>query len=198
MVAAVRVTPEGSVQRDLVERAKGGDREAFGALARASIDRLYNVAQLMVADGDLADDAVQETLIVAWHDLRGLRDPDRFDGWLYRVLVRSVYRVAGSERRRQVDEVRVVQIGDRMAPGPAGNLEDRDEIDRAFRRIKAEHRAVLVVHHYLGLSDAEAAEVLGIPAGTVKSRLNRASAAMRAEIDAHGRPSSPIAAGTIR
>jgi RNA polymerase sigma factor (sigma-70 family) len=197
-VEARRATLEGYVQRDLVQRAQRGDRESFSALARASIDRLYDVAQLMVTDGDLADDAVQETLIVAWRDLRGLRHPDRFDGWLYRILVRSVYRLAQGERRRHVSGGQVLLIGDRTVPGPAGDVADRDEIDRAFRQIKAEYRAVLVVHHYLGLSDDEAAEVLGVPAGTVKSRLHRASAAMRAEIDAHSRVGPAFAAGTNR
>jgi RNA polymerase sigma factor (sigma-70 family) len=197
IVGAIRARHEGSVQRDLVERAQGGDRESFGALVRASIDRLYDAAQLMVRDGDLADDAVQEALIVAWRDLRGLRDPDRFDGWLYRILVRCVYRLAKSERRRRVGPGRVVSIGDWTTPGPAGELENRDEIDRAFRRIRPEFRAVLVLHHHLGLSDDEAAEVLGVPAGTVKSRLNRATSALRAEIDAHGRAGA-VATGTIR
>jgi RNA polymerase sigma-70 factor (ECF subfamily) len=102
------------MQRQLVEQAQRGDRAAFGLLAEASIARLYNVAQLMVADPDLADDVVQETLIVGWRDLRALRDPDRFEAWIYRVLVRTVYRVAGSERR-QADRSRLVGVeGERL------------------------------------------------------------------------------------
>jgi RNA polymerase sigma-70 factor (ECF subfamily) len=173
------------VQRDLVERAQGGDREAFELLAGMSIAWLYNVAQLMLSDSDLAQDAVQEALVVTWRDLRGLRDPDRFDAWLRRILVRCVYRVAKGERRQADRERRVG--GDETSPDSASELANRDEIDRVFRRIKAEYRAVIVLHHYLGFSDQEAGEALGVPAGTVKSRLHRATAAMRAELEADGR-----------
>lgn len=184
------------MQRDLVERAQRGDRESFAALADASLPRLYNLAQLMLPDADLAEDAVQETLIVTWRDLRALRDPDRFDSWLYKILVRTVYRVARSERRHVVRQL--TDAGEGTTPGPAGALEVRDAIDRGFRQLKPEYRAVLVVHHYLGLSDAEAAEVLGVPAGTVKSRLHRATAAMRAALDADTRTGEPRVAETIR
>jgi RNA polymerase sigma-70 factor (ECF subfamily) len=184
------------MQRDLVERAQRGDRGAFGLLAEASIGRLYNVAQLMVADPDLADDAVQEALIVAWRDLRALRDADRFDPWLHRILVRCVYRVAGGERRAS-GLGPSGGGGDGHARDHAGDVANRDEVDRGFRRLKAEYRAVLVVHHYLGLSDDEAAEVLGIPAGTVKSRLHRATAAMRAALDADTRAGVPRAVENV-
>jgi RNA polymerase sigma factor (sigma-70 family) len=185
------------VQRDLVERAQRGDREAFAVLADSSIAQLYNLAQLMVADSDLAQDAVQETLIAAWRDLRGLRDPDAFTAWLHRVLVRCVYRVAGHERR-QVELTNQAAVSERRAPDPASGLADRDEIDRAFRRLTPEHRAALVVRHYLGLSDEDAADVLGVPAGTFKSRLHRATLAMRAELDADARRSGHVAQGTLR
>ncbi len=174
----------------------GGDRESFGSLADASIARLFNHAQLMLADSDLAEDAVQEALILAWRRLRALRDPDRFDAWIHRILIRCVYRIARSERR-QVDRRHLAVPGDAVTPGPARDLEDRDAIDHAFRRLKVEHRAVIVVHHYLGLSDDEAAEVLGVPVGTVKSRLHRATAAMRAELDADARTGDRLAAGSI-
>jgi RNA polymerase sigma-70 factor, ECF subfamily len=185
------------MQRDLVERAQRGDRESFGVLAAASTGRLYNVAQLMLADSDLAQDAVQEALIQTWRDLRALRDPDRFDSWLHRILVRCVYRVAGRERR-QVERRQLLQVDGWSAPDPGGRLADRDEIDRCFRRLKPEYRAVLVVHHYLGLSDDEAAGILGVPTGTFKSRLHRATAAMRAEIEADERTNAHLRAGVSR
>lgn len=184
------------MQRDLVERAQQGDRESFGILADGSTARLYNIAQLMLGDGDLAQDAVQEALIQTWRDLRGLRDPDRFDSWLHRILVRCVYRVAGRERR-QVDRRRLVQP-DGSAPDPAGQLADRDEIDQCFRRLTPEFRAVLVVHHYLGFSDDEGAEVIGVPTGTFKSRLHRAARALRAEIEADARTAANVRAGVAR
>ena len=187
---------EGRVQRDLVERAQRGDRESFEALAEMSIAWLYNVAQLMLADSDLAQDAVQEALVVTWRDLRGLRDPDRFDAWLRRILVRCVYRVAKGERR-QAERERLAG-GDDTSPDSAGELADRDQIDRVFRRIKPEYRAVIVLHHYLGFSDQEAGEALGVPAGTVKSRLHRATAAMRAELEADGRRDVPVTMRSAR
>jgi RNA polymerase sigma-70 factor (ECF subfamily) len=184
------------VERDLVERAQRGDREAFAALAEGSIGELYNLAQLMLADSDLAQDAVQEALIAAWRDLRALRDLDRFRPWLHRILVNSVYRAARNERR--ASRLQVVASVDWGAPDPARDLENRDVIDRGFRRLSAQHRAVLVARHFLGLSDDEAAEMLGVPSGTVKSRLHRATAAMRAELDADSRRNEGLAMRTIR
>jgi RNA polymerase sigma factor (sigma-70 family) len=179
--------------RDLVERAQRGDREAFAALAEASIADMYNLAQLMLSDGDLAQDAVQEALIGAWRDLRGLRDADRFRPWLRRILVNAVYRTAKREHRasrRPIDAT-----ADAGTPDAARDLENRDAIDRAFVRLSPEHRAVLVARHYLELSDHEAAEMLGVPPGTVKSRLHRATAEMRSALDADSRRSADLAVG---
>jgi RNA polymerase sigma-70 factor (ECF subfamily) len=185
------------VQRDLVEQAQHGDREAFGILAGAWVGQLYSVAKLMLSDDDLAEDTVQETLIVTWRDLRALRDPDRFDSWLHQILVRTVYRVARGERRR-IDRQRIVDSDAVSTPGAEHDLADRDEIDRGFRRLKTEFRAVLVLHYYLGFSDEEAAAVLGVPPGTYKSRLHRATGAMRAELEADARGGQRSTTGAIR
>jgi RNA polymerase sigma-70 factor (ECF subfamily) len=184
------------MRRDLVEKARGGDREAFASLAADSIGRLFNVAQLMLRDSDRADDAVQETLVLAWRDLKGLRDVDGFDAWLHRILVRCVYREANRERRRSALRVQVRDIG--VHPDTAREVEDRDTLDRGFRRLRPEHRAVLVLHHYLGFSDEEAADALSVPAGTFKSRLNRATSALRAELEADARSADRLAVGTVR
>ena len=184
------------MRRELVEKARGGDRAAFAALASAAVPRLFNVAVLMLRDRDLADDAVQETLVLAWRDLRGLRDLDGFDAWLHRVLVRCVYREADRERRKSVRVLSAGRLED--TPDAAGEVADRDAIDRGFRRIQPEHRAVLVLRHYLGMSDDEAAAVLGIPAGTVKSRLSRATAALRSAVEADARAGAGLAMESIR
>jgi len=184
------------VRRELVERAQGGDREAFATLAADSIGRLFNIAQLMLHDRDLADDAVQETLVLAWRDLRGLRDVDGFDAWLHRVLVRSVYRVANRERRRSARTVQVLNIP--SYSDTARDVEDRDALDRGFRRLRPEHRAVLVLRHYLGFSDDEAADALSVPAGTIKSRLNRATSALCAELEADARNVDRLAVESVR
>jgi RNA polymerase sigma-70 factor (ECF subfamily) len=175
------------VQRELVERARLGDRSAFAELAAASISRLFNVAQLMLRDRDLADDAVQETLVLAWRDLRGLRDPAGFDAWLHRILVRTVYREAERERRRSAGTMHLPAAG--VDSDSAAALADRDALERGFRRLRPEHRAVIVLRHYLGYSDDEAAAAMAIPAGTVKSRLNRAMSALRSELEADARTS---------
>jgi RNA polymerase sigma-70 factor, ECF subfamily len=184
------------MRRDLVEKARGGDRDAFATLAADSIARLFNIAQLMLHDRDLADDVVQETLVLAWRDLRGLRDLDGFDAWLHRVLVRTVYREANRERRRTSRTVQVREIAG--YPDPARDVEDRDALDRGFCRLRPDHRAVLVLHHYLGFSDVEAADALSVPAGTIKSRLNRATAALRAELEADARNVDRVAVETVR
>jgi RNA polymerase sigma-70 factor (ECF subfamily) len=175
------------VQRDLVISARAGDHEAFSALAGASIRRLLAAARLILRDDEQAEDAVQDALVQAWLDIRGLRDPDRFDAWLHRLLVRGCYRAARAARGRRVVEVLLVP-SDAPTTGDAhAAIAARDQLDRGFRRLPTEQRAVLVLHHFLDLPDAEAAETLDIPIGTFKSRLNRATQALRAAIDADDR-----------
>jgi RNA polymerase sigma-70 factor, ECF subfamily len=174
------------MQRELVERAMAGDHDAFTELARVSIGRLYVVARLIVRDDGVAEDATQEALVAAWSHLGALRDPDRFDAWLHRLLVRSCYREAERNRRRESIEVHVPVMEAPVADSTTG-LADRDQLERGFRRLDTDQRAVLVLHHYLGLSLDEAAEVLGVPPGTVRSRLHRATRAMRAALEADAR-----------
>ena len=179
------------MQRDLVLRASAGDHAAFSQLATAVIGGLHRVAQLILRDDDLANDAVQNALIAAWQDIRGLRDPDRFDPWLHRLTVRACYRVARKERHRAFTEVQLVPMHDLPSVDDDQRLlAVRDQLERGFARLSPEERAVLVLHYYLDLPLAEAADVLGIPLGTMKSRLNRATQALRAELDAQDRASA--------
>ena len=173
-------------QRTLVERAQEGDRDAFGTLVRAAATRLDAAARLILRDRELARDAVQEALIRAWRDLRGLRDPERFDAWLYRLLANSAIEEA-RRRRRRVVEVAVDGI-----EVPGGEVDfslvaDRDALDRALARLQPEHRALIVLHYYLGLPMHETALALGLPVGTVKSRLHRTIQQMRSTLDAGAR-----------
>jgi RNA polymerase sigma-70 factor (ECF subfamily) len=164
-----------------------GDHDAFSELARASIGRLYATARLILRDDGRAEDATQEALVAAWRDLSALRDPDRFDAWLRRLLIRACYREIRRGRNRWTIEVDVE--GHETADADATlDVADRDQLERGFRRLDADQRMVLVMHYYLGLSLDEAAEALGIPPGTVRSRLSRATRAMRAALDADGRP----------
>ena len=175
------------MQRDLVQRAMAGDHDAFSELARVSIGRLYATARLILRDDERAEDATQEALVAAWRDLSALRDPDRFDAWLHRLLVRACYREARRGRRRWAIEVEVDGHRVGIEPDPALDIADRDQLERGFRRLDADQRTVLVLHYYLGLSLDEAADALGIPPGTVRSRLHRATQAMRAALDADTR-----------
>jgi RNA polymerase sigma factor (sigma-70 family) len=174
------------VDRSLVERAKRGDAEAFDALARTVGDRCMAIAVRILRDADLAEDAVQAALIVAWRELRTLRDPERFEPWLHRILTNECYAEARRRRRWSAD-IRILHL--ESGPEPAGILtvNDRDQLERAFRRLTLEQRAVLVFHHYLDLTAAEVAARLGIPVGTAKSRLHHATIALRASLEADAR-----------
>jgi RNA polymerase sigma factor (sigma-70 family) len=188
MVSAAKVVaPHGSLrmQRELVERAIDGDHDAFSELARASIRKLYAVARLILRDETRAEDATQEALVAAWRDLSGLRDPDRFEAWLHRVLVRECYRLARKERRRVDVEGQVRPITETADPSHQQAL--RDELERGFAKLPVDQRTVLVLHHYVGYSFPEIAAALGIPVGTAKSRVHRATITMRAALQADAR-----------
>ena len=171
------------MRRELVERATAGDHEAFSELARVGIRGLYAAARLILRDQVAAEDATQEALVAAWRDIGGLRDPDRFEAWLHRLLVRECYREARRGRRRTIVEGRVRPITE-VARDPGHQHALRDQLERGFRRLDVEQRTALVMHHYLGYSVPDIAEVLGIPVGTVKSRVHRGTVAMRVALDA--------------
>ena len=173
---------------DYVARAQKGDHAAFEQLCRLTVDRLYGTATLILRDTDAAKDAVQETLIEAWRNLPTLREPQAYQGWLRRILVRRCYSAIRQRRKRSI-EVQVLEI-DAPIHSPDSRVAAVDHIDRALRRLTHDQRAVLVLHHHLGLELGEAAQVLGVPVGTVKSRLNRATSAMRAALEAENRAAS--------
>jgi RNA polymerase sigma-70 factor (ECF subfamily) len=174
------------MKRDLVERAMAGDRDAFTELQRATIDKLYAIARLILRDSDRAQDATQEAYIAAWRRLSGLRDPDRFEPWLRRLLVNACYQEARSANRRARIEGRVRAI-DTGPTDPATLSADRDQLARAFEALAPEQRALIVLHYHLGLPMDETALILGLPVGTVKSRLHRTKQQMRALLDADAR-----------
>ena len=179
------------MHRLLVEQAMAGDHDAFAELARARIGRLYAIAVLILRDPGRAEDATQEALVAAWRDLSGLRDPDRFDAWLRRLLVRACYRESRRARSHPTIDVHVPSIEPAVADGSVA-MADRDEIERGFRRLDPDQRAILVLHYYVGLPVPEVADALGIPVGTAKSRLHRATRALRSALDADARGALPI------
>jgi RNA polymerase sigma-70 factor (ECF subfamily) len=165
-------------QRTLVDRARKGDREAFSVLARAAASRMDAAARLILRDRELARDAVQEALIRAWRDLPGLRDPERFDAWLHRLIVNAAIDET-RRRRRRVIEVEIDATGLPLREDPYGLLADRDALDRALAGLAPEYRALVVLHYFLGMPVPEAAASLGISLGAAKSRLHRAMGSMR-------------------
>jgi RNA polymerase sigma-70 factor (ECF subfamily) len=172
---------------DLVIRAQHGDEEAFASLALAVGDRLHAVAQRILRDVDIAEDATQAALLAIWRDLPQLRDPDRFDGWAYRVVVRSCY-AEGRRARGPTAMLRLLPTHEPAAADSSGAVIDRDQLERGFRRLSIDHRAVVVLHHYLDMPLDQVAEVLALPPGTVRSRLHHAMRALRAALDADARP----------
>ena len=174
------------MDRDTVEAARAGEREAFSDLVRVRIDRLYLLAQRVLRDVDRAEDALQEALVTAWKDLPGLRDPERFDAWLYRIVVRACVTEAARERRR-FSNMRIMPLDIPMADDDFRAVADRDQLERGFRHLPADQRALLVLRHFEGRDPAEIADILGIPIGTVSSRLHHAYRAMRAALDAESR-----------
>ncbi len=174
------------MDRRQVEQAQQGDEDAFDALVRATGDRCFGIAFRILRDTDLAEDAVQAAYISAWRDLPSLREPERFEAWLHRLLTRVCYEEARRTRRFAAN-VRAIPTDTGFAPDAAATVVDRDLLERAIRRISIEQRTVLVFHHYLGLTVPEVAQRLDIPVGTVKSRLYYATQAMRAALDADAR-----------
>jgi len=165
-------------QHGLVERARRGDRQAFAELIRASGARLDATARLILRDPDLAQDAVQETLIRAWRSLPGLRDPATFDHWLHSLVAHACIDLV-RKRRRRVIEVELSPIHDPATRDSVAVIADRDQLDRVLARLEPEARAVVVLHFFLDLPLPRVAEILGIPLGTAKSRLHRSLGAMR-------------------
>ena len=189
MKADARDRPErkSEMDTDLVTRAQHGDEEAFASLALAVGDRLHAVAHRILRDLHLAEDATQQALLAIWRDLPQLRDPARFDAWSYRLLVRACY-AEGRKERTWTPRLRLLDSDEPMQADGSSTVIDRDQLERGFRRLSIDHRAVVVLHHYLDWPLPKVADVLGIPAGTARSRLHHAMRGLRAALDADARP----------
>lgn len=179
------------MRSDLVQRAQGGDEEAFELLMRSSYDRLYATAYRVLRDHDAAEDAVQDAIVRCWRDLRGLRDADRFEAWLMRVLV-NASRDHARRARRVVHRTTELPPGLPTAGDAYAALAEHDALERAFLTLRPDHRIVLVLTHYAGYSAPEIATIVGVPTGTVYSRLHYAARAMRAALS----PAEPIQTAT--
>jgi RNA polymerase sigma-70 factor (ECF subfamily) len=172
---------------DLVVRAQHGDEEAFASLAVAVGNRLHAVSFRILRDTYLAEDATQQALLTIWRDLPQLRDPARFEAWSYRLLVRACY-AEGRRTRAWAPNLAILPLDEPAVSEGLSTVVDRDQLERGFQRLSIEHRAVVVLHHYVDLPLDQVAEVLGVPIGTVRSRLFHAMRGLRAALEADARP----------
>ena len=180
-------TVVGEEVRELVERAMHGDEEAFDDLVGRIGDSMHSVARRILRDTNLAQDATQQALLDAWRHLPQLKDPDRFEAWTYRLLVHACYAEARRERRQR-GNLQLLRYERGDVPDSTSQVATQDQLDGAFRRLSVEHRTVVVLVHYLGLSPAEAAERMGTPPGTARSRLHYALQHLRSAIEADLQP----------
>lgn len=163
--------------RAIVERARGGDAAAFEALAHAHSRRLFLVAHRILRDTEAAEDVLQQTLTTMWRELPRLRDTERFEAWTYRIVLRAAF--AESERYRRVRAVAEVSPPPEPVADETSRIHDRDAIARAFDVLSPDRRAVVVLRYFADLPMRDIGYALGVPEGTVRSRLNRALADMR-------------------
>ena len=171
---------------ELVRKAQLGDRGAFEAIGREVIDRFHALAYSILSDAQLAQDATQSALLAIWRELPKLRDPERFGAWSYRILVRSCYAEARHAPRWMPDEL-IAPQADQRVDMQLRSVVDRDQLERGFRRLSVEQRTVVVLHHLADMPLEQVAEVIGVPEGTVHSRLYRALSALRAALEADAR-----------
>lgn len=174
------------MERRLVERAMHGDEAAFDALIERVGDHLHSVARRILRDPYLAEDATQRALLETWRTLPNLRDPDRFEAWSYRLVVNACYAEARRERRHHGD-LRLLASDGQVIPDHAAGVSAREQLDHAFRALGVEHRTVVVLIHYVGMTPTEAAAAMGTPVGTVRSRLHYALKSMRSALEAEAR-----------
>jgi RNA polymerase sigma-70 factor (ECF subfamily) len=177
------------MERELVERAMHGDEEAFDELVGRIGDSLHSVARRILRNTNLAEDATQQALLDTWRYLPSLRDPTRFEAWAHRLLVHACYAEARRERRHRTS-LRLLPNDGRSAPDPASRIANQEQLDGAFGQLSVEHRTVVVLVHYLGLSPSEAAERMGTPVGTARSRLHYALQKLRTALEADARRTS--------
>jgi RNA polymerase sigma-70 factor (ECF subfamily) len=173
------------VDTRLVIRARAGDEGAFAQLTGAVSGPLLRVAYGILRDRALAEDATQQALLNVWRKLPRLRDPARFEAWAYAILVRAC---SDEARRTRRSLPTLLPSPEPTSSDEFGGVVDRDQLERAFGRLSAEHRAVIVLHHWFDLSLPATAEALGISVGTAKSRLNRALARLRLALHPDVRP----------
>jgi RNA polymerase sigma-70 factor (ECF subfamily) len=183
---------EAFVRHVLVERARAGDDIAFSELVELDGDRCFAISVRILRDASIAEDAVQQAFLLAWRELPRLRDVARYEVWLHRLLVNACYEELRRYRRWK-DRTTVLPVEGPVGADPYVSSDDRDALERAFGRLSADRRAAFVLHHHLGMPIAEIAQILRLPAGTVKSRLHYTAQVLRAALEADARTELPEA-----
>jgi len=178
-----------------VRRARAGDERSFERLLDDRIASLLRLALAIVGDEHDARDAVQQACVQAWRELPRLREPDRFDAWLGRILTNQCRTMLRSRRRRRVREVAVSDLdvvaggglGGRSVAGPGDESADLDTLSRAFNRLDPDARVLLALHHLEGRSVAEIAARMDAPQSTIKWRLRTARGALERALEVERR-----------
>ena len=175
---------------EAIVRCQNGDRDAFRYLVERYKDVLFGTAVLMTGNRAVAEEQVQEALLSAWRGIRGFRLGRPLKPWLLRILVNSVL---SHQRRRVLSTVNLDGNGPDMPEAPTSNpaetldaLENRLELRRAIARLSPDHRRVVALRYFAGLTVPEVARALGVREGTAKSRLHRALAILRQQLDESG------------
>ena len=171
----------------LIARASNGDAGAFEELLVGRLDRLFRIACAILGNEADAADATQDACLSAWRELPRLRDEQRFEAWLSRVLVNACR--MRLRRRSRVREIAILPEHDRPADRAdhPSRLEDIESLDRAFGRLDVGARSILVLHHMEHRPVSEIAAALGVPVGTLKWRLHEARKQLAKALDEEGR-----------
>jgi len=161
-----------------LELAQAGDEVAFTGLVDLHGGRCYGIAYRILRDAERAEDAVQQAFLLAWREIPRLRDPERFEVWLHRLLVNACYEEIRRDRQWSLN-VRALPLEGLPDADQMVSAEHRIALERAFAILSPEHRAVAVLHHHAGIPLTLIAETTGVPLGTVKSRLHYATRILR-------------------
>jgi len=179
------------MDQDLVVRVQQGDQRAFEALATADYARLFRVAHGVMGDRESAEDVTQQALLDIWRKSARLRDPAKYEGWSYRLLVRMCYAEA-KRRPRWISNDDLAPADQPRSADVYQAVADRDQLERSFQRLSMDHRVVLALRHLVGMTPDEVAKTLGLSRSTVYSRLQAATNAMRAGLEADARTLVPV------
>ena len=168
----------------LVDRAARGDERAFDQLVTPTLPRLLRIASAVLGNGGDAYDALQDSLAIAWRELPNLREADRFDAWVARILVNECRRyIRKAVKTRRIEDAYVQSSTVGLNDEPEPRVAALDRLERAFERLDARQRSLLVLHHLEGLPVSVIATAMEIPPGTVKSQLFAARESLKLALE---------------